>query len=135
MSRNIYYAVVQAGQDANKPREIIGWANIEVPEGREYVLMSNMDDAHWPPAQQDMAPKALENGKIVPFTPPVYTAPLPDQANAALNGVQQKATMVAAMGEEFDPRMRTYVQALRAIANGSDTTSTELPTAPDDVTA
>lgn len=59
---------------------------------------------------------------------------LKEYAQEAMQNMQQKAAMVTAMGETFGPHTRAYVQSLRAIIDGSDTTSTELPTAPDDVT-
>ncbi|GBQ08095.1 hypothetical protein AA15669_1650 [Saccharibacter floricola DSM 15669] len=76
----------------------------------------------------------IVDGKIAPYTQKRPALPLKEQAQNALGAVQKQAAMVIAMGEEFGPKTRAYVQALRAIADGSDTTSTQLPTAPDDVT-
>lgn len=134
MPNNLYYVIVKAGQDPNKTREIIGWNRIDVPEDVEAILMPSMDDDHWPPMQQDYTPKALEDGKIVSYEPPPYVTPLPMQAQNALQTVQQKATMVAAMGETFGPNMRNYVQILQSIANGSDTNQTHLPVPPEQPT-
>ncbi|GBQ07986.1 hypothetical protein [Saccharibacter floricola] len=86
----------------------------------EYKTFSAKKGAKW------------DNGTLSDYTPP--PPPLRPQAQNALQAVQQKANMAAVMGEVFGPNMRAYVQALRAIADGSDTTSTQLPTAPDDVT-
>lgn len=61
-----------------------------------------------------------------PLTPPT----LKDQANTAVQGVQQQANMVTAMGETFGPQMKEYVHKLRAIIDGADTTSTTLPPPP-----
>ncbi|WP_202401609.1 MULTISPECIES: hypothetical protein [unclassified Saccharibacter] len=73
------------------------------------------------------------DGALEEYIPPA--PPLKPQAQEAMQKVQQQASMVSAMGEVFGPKMRDYVKALRAILDGSDTTSTTLPAAPDDVTA
>lgn len=134
MTNNLYYVIVKAGQDPSKSREIIGWNRIDVPEDVEAVLMSDMNDTYWPPMQQDYTPKALKDGKIVAYTPPSYVTPLSMQAQNALQTVQQKAAMVAAMGETFGPNMRNYVQILQSIANGSETTRNDLPLPPEEPT-
>lgn len=59
---------------------------------------------------------------------------LKDQALNAMGWVQQQAPVVLAMGETFGPQMRQYVEKLRAILSSPDTTSTELPTPPNDPT-
>lgn len=56
------------------------------------------------------------------------------QAQNKLAVWQGKAAMAVAMGQTFTAAERTYVAALQAIVNGTDTTSTALPTDPDDVT-
>lgn len=76
----------------------------------------------------------IVDGKIAPYQQSRPPIPLKDQASAAMQQVQQQATLVTAMGDTFGPKMRDYVKSLRAIINGSDTTSTALPTAPDDPT-
>ena len=58
-----------------------------------------------------------------------------DQAIGALAQIQATAALTVAMGETFGTEMRAYVTALQAIADGSDTTSTTLPTAPKAVTS
>ncbi|MCQ8279848.1 hypothetical protein NFI95_15495 [Acetobacteraceae bacterium KSS8] len=54
------------------------------------------------------------------------------QAQNALVVVQQQATLTVAMGGTFSAAMQTYVRALQAIANGTDTTSTVLPAEPQE---
>ncbi|MFT8850177.1 hypothetical protein [Acetobacter orientalis] len=71
----------------------------------------------------------LDNGVIVAYTPPAI--PLNVQAGALLK-TQQSYVMqnYAIYGDDTPPEWLTYLKALRAIANGTDTTSTTLPTAP-----
>lgn len=73
-----------------------------------------------------------DEGTFVDYTPPPPS--LKEQAQAAMQSVQQQANMITAMGETFGPQMRDYVGRLREIVSGTDTTSTELPTAPSDPT-
>ncbi|GBQ90988.1 hypothetical protein [Gluconobacter albidus] len=55
---------------------------------------------------------------------------LKDQAIGALAEVQVGAALTVAMGGIFGPKTRAYVSALQEIADGTDATSTALPTAP-----
>lgn len=59
--------------------------------------------------------------------------PLKTQATSAQAWIQQQANLAAAMGEVFTADMKAYVQAIAAIANGTDTTSTALPAQSTDV--
>lgn len=52
------------------------------------------------------------------------------QALRALIEVQQDAVLAFAMGETFSPQMQGFVKSLQAIADGTDQTSTALPTKP-----
>lgn len=52
------------------------------------------------------------------------------QAQRLMPVWQAKAAVLVAMGETFTPEQRAYVQALQAIAAGTDTTSTALPAEP-----
>ncbi|CEF53188.1 hypothetical protein [Acetobacter ghanensis] len=76
---------------------------------------------------------AVVNGALVDYTPPVVAVPLKTQAISAQAWIQQQANLAAAMGEVFTADMKAYVQAIAAIANGTDTTSTALPAQPTDV--
>ncbi|CEF54653.1 hypothetical protein [Acetobacter ghanensis] len=76
---------------------------------------------------------AVENGALVDYTPPVVPVPLKTQAATAQAWIQQQANLAGAMGEVFTADMKAYVKAIAAIANGTDTTSTALPTQPTDV--
>lgn len=78
---------------------------------------------------------AVIDGKLVDYTPPVTPVPLATQAASEMTWIQQQANLAAAMGEVFTADMKAYVVAVNAIANGTDTTSTALPTQPADVMA
>lgn len=140
----IYTVIVKADANPQQTRQIVGWdrydsENPPPPQTSDYasVQIQGMRDNAWPPL---VTPSDISNlgltpdGQIVPCPQPVYTPPLKDQAGSARQRVQQQAAMVVAMGETFGPKMRAYVQALQAIINGTDTTSTALPTAPADPT-
>lgn len=75
----------------------------------------------------------VENGALVAYTPPVVPVPLKTQAATAQTWIMQQANLAAAMGETFTSDMKSYVKAIAAIANGTDTTSTALPAQPVDV--
>lgn len=139
--KTAYPARYYAAYDTHAPQPTIvrGW----------YDVWGMSDLTHVPPAQ-DMMPLTeeeweehfsqpegygIQDGKLIAYTqPPAPPLPLSTQATTALGAVQQHANMVASMGETFGPQMRLYVQKLRAIINGSDTTSTKLPAAPSDPT-
>ncbi|MFT8335096.1 MAG: hypothetical protein ABF628_02855 [Acetobacter orientalis] len=73
-------------------------------------------------------------GKLADYVAPVVVIPLKDQAASENSGwVQAQISEAVAMGETFSDAMKTYVKAIRAIANGSDTTSTALPARPETV--
>lgn len=130
---NIFFCVVKSGQDQRSDREIIGWNRIEVPDGVEYVQMEGMDDAKWPPLQQDYSPKALAAGtnKIIPYTPPEPVIPLTVQAQSALNAARQTVyNEYASLNEPTPEEWVSYMKQLISISNGTDTTSTKLPAAP-----
>ncbi len=66
-------------------------------------------------------------------TPVAGSAYLKSQASAALTWCSQQASLASMMGQTFTADMKTYVAAVQAIVNGTDTTSTTLPTQPTDV--
>lgn len=77
--------------------------------------------------------KIDSTGTLVSYTPPAVVIPLKEQASTAL----QQARMAiynnyGILGEPTPAAWITYLRALMAIANGTDTTSTALPAAPSD---
>lgn len=80
---------------------------------------------------------SVNNGQPIFTAPPeskLTTPSLKYLAQSALNYVMNQALSLTVMGEVFGPNARACVQKLRAIANGTDTTSTELPAVPSDLT-
>lgn len=77
----------------------------------------------------------VKDGVFSQYTPPAVTIPLKTLATSAQAWIQQQANLTAAMGEVFTADMKAYVKAIAAIASGTDTTSTALPTQPTDVMA
>lgn len=70
-------------------------------------------------------------GALADYVPPVVVVPLAERAAAEISGwVQSQINYAAAMGETFSDPMKTYVKAISAIANGTDTSSTVLPDRP-----
>lgn len=133
---NIFFCVIKSGQDQHSDREIVGWNRIEVPDGVEYVELTGMDDAQWPPLQRDYSPKALEGGtnKIIPYTPPEPVIPLPVQAQAALNAARQTVyNEYASLNEPTPQPWVDYMKVLIGIANGTENTASKaLPSPPAD---
>lgn len=64
-----------------------------------------------------------------------FMSTIKDQAIGALAQIQSTAALTVAMGETFGVEMRSYVKALQAIADGTDTTSMTLPSEPAAVTS
>lgn len=76
---------------------------------------------------------AVTDGVFGPYTPPVVVVPLSTKAQSEMFGwISQQAALVSAMGETFTDEMKAYVKAIKAIATGADTSSTELPQRPSD---
>lgn len=78
---------------------------------------------------------AVTDGVFGPYTPPPVVVSLKSRARAEQTWIYQQAALVSAMGETFTDEMKAYVKAIQAIANGTDKTSTALPTRPTDVMA
>lgn len=72
-------------------------------------------------------------GQLADYVPPPVVIPLKTQATSAMVWIQQQANLASAMGQVFTVDMKAYAKAIAAIANGTDTTSTALPTQPADV--
>ena len=72
-----------------------------------------------------------ESGSLETYTPPAVVVPLATQAQSALATARTYVSNNYTMLNEPTPdNWVTYLKALMAIANGTDTTSTTLPTAP-----
>lgn len=125
-----YYA------DMNKP---CGWYDMWVFSSADGLPAASalyaMTAEQWAAKGGDTGTKSMAviNGELVDYTAPAVAIPLKTQAATAQSWIMQQANLAVAMGEVFTTDMRTYVKAIAAIANGTDTTSTALPTQPTDV--
>ncbi|GAA3676719.1 hypothetical protein [Acetobacter lovaniensis] len=76
---------------------------------------------------------AVENGQLVDYTPPVVPISLATQASTALASARTYIYNNYGILNEVTPdAWVTYIKALMAISDGTDTTSTVLPTQPTD---
>lgn len=69
-----------------------------------------------------------EDNAFIPKQAP--TLPLVDQARNALASITNEAMLVIASGSSLGSKTTSYVARLRAIVDGTDTTSTSLPDKP-----
>ena len=73
----------------------------------------------------------VDNNKLVDYVPPVTVIPLKTQAQTALNYARTYVYNNYGILNESTPDLWvTYIKSLMAITNGTDTTSTSLPTTP-----
>lgn len=93
--------------------------------------------AYDPNTQQNLIDQAITsqwNDLGTSWTPPAPSPPpLPDQAQAELDivtGPRGQAIRAFVAGIPLTSTWQTYINNLRAIANGTDTTSTSLPAKP-----
>lgn len=127
-----YYA--RYDHTAEQPTGVTGWFDTWslsdtsfLPRAADMVALSASD---WSSTSRNSGGKGVQDGKIIDYTPPV---PLAERAGSELIWVTTQATMAAAMGETFTPEMKAYVQAIKAIADGTDTASTKLPDRPTNI--
>ncbi|KXV49734.1 hypothetical protein AD945_03650 [Gluconobacter albidus] len=129
-----YYASYDT--TAKQPTIVTGWYDTgdmstldNVPPASDMIAVT---EAQWnDPTFRLPVGKGVKNKKIVDYTPPAYVAPLTDQATTALANartyVQNNYTM---LNEATPDAWVTYLKALMAIANGTDTKSKTLPSVP-----
>mgnify|MGYP001387686308 CR=1 FL=1 len=78
----------------------------------------------------------VDNGALVAYSPAVTPPTLAQQAASVLSTQKTYITEeYLVYGLSVPADWATYMQALKAISDGTDTTSTALPTQPTDVTA
>ena len=135
----VYAARYYASYDttAAQPTPVTGWydtwgmSNVSnVPEAANMIPISESD---WNNIDTFRLPigRGVLNGKIIDYTPPPVSVPLKTQAKSALAIARQTVwDEYGSINEKTPDNWVTYLKALMAIANGTDTTSTELPTAP-----
>ncbi|CAI9120452.1 hypothetical protein [Brytella acorum] len=124
-----YYA--RYDHAATQPAPVTGWYDVwgmsdasSVPDAADLVALSA---AQW--SARTPTGLGVQNGQIVSYAPPAPT--LAAQARSAL--VQAQAATWAkfgSLGKTVTDDWITYQQALSAIADGSNATATDLPSAP-----
>lgn len=132
---NRYYASYDTS--ATQPTPVTGWYDTwgmssvsEVPAASDMIPVSEAD---WNNTTTFRLPvgKGVNDGKIIDYTAPSTPLPLKTQAQSALATARTYVSNNYTMLNEATPaEWVTYLKALMAIANGTDTTSTVLPTAP-----
>lgn len=130
-----YYASYDT--TATQPTPVTGWYDTwslssvsNVPSASEMIAVSEAD---WNNTTTFRLPfgRGVHSGAIVDYTPPVTPIPLATQASTALTEARQMVwNEYGSLNEATPDAWVTYLKALMAIANGTDTTSTSLPTAP-----
>lgn len=127
-----YYASYDT--TASQPTQVTGWYDVwsmsdtsSVPSASEMIAISEAD---WNNQETFRLPvgRGVEDRKIIDYTPAI---PLKTQAQYALTSARTYISNNYTMINEATPtEWVTYLKALMAIANSTDTTSTTLPTAP-----
>ena len=130
-----YYASYDA--TATQPTPVTGWYDTwdmssvsNVPAATDMIPISESD---WNNIDTFRLPigRGVLNGKIIDYTPPPAPVPLKTQAQSALAIARQTVwDEYGSINEKTPDNWVTYLKALMAIVNGTDTTSTTLPTAP-----
>lgn len=132
---NRYYAAYDT--TASQPTPVTGWYDTwdmssvsAVPAASDMIAVSEAD---WNNTTTFRLPvgKGVKDGVIIDYTAPPTPIPLKTQAQSALTAARTYISNNFMMLNEPTPDdWVAYLKALMAIANGTDTTSTVLPTAP-----
>lgn len=132
---NRYYASYD--KTASQPTAVTGWYDTwdmssisNVPAASDMIVVT---ESEWNDIGFRVSiGKGVKGGVIVDYTPTI-TVSIKTQATNELTWISSEASLASAMGETFTDDMKTYVKAIQAIANGTDTTTTALPTRPTDI--
>ncbi len=112
----------------------VGWVDVSMfSESPSWLPpasgMIPLSQEEWDARQ--LVNQVVINGVVSTYTPPVPVIPLKDQAATALASARTYVNNTYTMLNEATPdAWVAYLKALMAIASGTDTTSTALPTAP-----
>ena len=120
-----------------QPTSVLGWFDmwdmsnlVNVPSQENLVAITSEE---W--GARQLSGVGVQEGKLVAYTPPVPKVSLPTQAQNELSWIYTQGNLAAASGKKFTDAMKVYVDAIQAIANGTDTTSTALPARPSVIMA
>lgn len=133
---NQYYASYDT--TATQPTPVTGWYDTwnmssvaNIPAAADMITLTADQWAARLPMGQ-----GVQNGTIVAYTAPVAAIPLATQAQNALTAAASATWQAYGMyGATVPSDVVTYLNALKAIANDTDTTSTTLPAVPADLTS
>lgn len=139
----LYPARYYASYDttASQPTAVTGWydawamsSTASVPAATAMVAITV---AEWSDTSFRLASgKGVQSGAIVNYTAPAAAVPLTTQAATALATARTYVyNNYGIFNEDTPAAWITYIKALMAIINGTDTTSTALPASPLDSTA
>lgn len=125
-----YYAEYDAS--AAQPTKVISWTDMwewsdltGAPDISNLLAVSATD---WADQSYRRNGRGVQDGKIIDYVPPV---PIALQAQMVLSGVPgQTWAKFGSLGATVPEAWVAYQQALKAIADGKDTTSTTLPAEP-----
>ena len=125
-----YYA--RYDTTASQPAPVTGWFDTQTISTTANLpdasLMLPLTLAQW--NERMTGPQFVTGGALVAYTPPPLLGPLSDHAAPQPPWIASQAALAAAMGETFTATMKAYVKAIQALASGTDTTTTALPTRP-----
>lgn len=131
-----YYASYDT--TATQPTIVTGWYDTwtmsdvsNVPKATDMIVMTGTE---WNDTTFRMpVGKGVKDGIIIDYTPPAVPIPLAAQATSALSTARTYVyNNYGILNEATPDDWVTYIKALMAISNGTDTTSTILPTQPAD---
>ncbi|MCP1197101.1 hypothetical protein NKW84_14700 [Acetobacter senegalensis] len=129
-----YYASFDLS--AAQPTPVLGWydtwamSNVaSVPAATDMISVSARD---WADITAFRKPngRGVQDGKIIDYTPPV---PLSALAQTEQGWIQQQESRAFVRGQKFTAEMLAYADAIEAIADGTDTTSTKLRDRPTNI--
>lgn len=118
---------------AQQPTIVLGWRDTwgdggftGLPAASDMLPVEKVDWLN--PLFRTPTGKGVEGQKVIDYVPPV---PLSTQAEIALAGVSSKTwATFGSLGLSVSQAWVDYQKALKAIVDGTDTTSQTLPTAP-----
>lgn len=130
---NRYYAYGNTDSIING-YPVVGWVDVTLytdkpdwlPDATDMIALT---DEQW--NVRKFVNQVIKDGQIVTETLPAPVITLAEQATSALSTARTYVyNNYGILNEATPDEWVTYLKALMAIANGTDTTSTALPTAP-----